>query len=548
MVSRAPIRRFAPQLILALVLLLALASAVAMARGISSKPATKSTPAVLHWANEGISDLYTLDPARGPDFNARQAVQLIFGGLVRFGPLFQILPDAAARWEVSKDGRTYTFYLRPQVRFGDGTLLTAQDVAYSFNRTLGPPFTDCSAGSQLSDIQGAADVSCGRAKQASGIRVLNPRTIRIRLRRADGSFLAKLANPDGYIVPPWRVRADPGGWDQQAIGTGPFMVGRWVHNNALLLVPNPYYYGGKLQLDGIDMPFIPEPLTAYKRYRAGAVDIMGIIHFPTEVLYDVQGRPDFHQSARLETVYLTLNERTPPFGDARVRLAFAHALDKTALVRAAYGNFAHPTDGMMPPGLPGYNPALHGASFNPALARRLLAQAGFPGGRGLPAITYPVDQDAQSVVLASALAAQWRRVLGVRVRLVQHTHSDYLKLLTLLDYQIAVIDWTADYPDPENFLSQLLHSGTSNNNGRWSNPTFDRLTDLADSMPLDDPARAPLYRRAEEIAMDQAATIPLANPTAGILVRRSVHGLQISGGYLLARDWTRVTVSPGGQR
>lgn len=506
--------------------------------------ASHTPPAVLNWSNEGISDIYTLDPAAGPDFNARQAVQLIFGGLVRFGPRFKILPDVAQRWSISSDGREYTFYLRPNVRFGDGHAVTASDVAFSLNRTLSPRFAQQS-GAMLADILGATDVMTGRAKSASGITALNARSLRIALVEPDGSFLAKLANPSGAIVPPEQIAKDPRNWDDHAAGTGPFMVSRWVHNNALLLVPNPYYYGGHLQVSGVDMPFIPEPLAAYKRYRAGGVDIMGVVHFPSEALYDVRGHADFHQSPRLETVYLTLNERVAPFGNRLVRLAFARATNKVALVKNAYGGFAHPTDGLMPPGLPGYNPHLKGAHYDPALARRLLAQAGYPQGRGLPVISYPIDQDAQSYVLANALATQWRKVLGVRVELHQYTHSAYLKLLTANHYQLAVIDWTADYPDPENFVSQQLQTNSPNNNGGWSNAEFDRLTRQADSFPPTSPLRVALYRQTEQIAMQDGAVIPLVNPNAGILVRNSVHGIQISGGYLLTSNWADVRVGSG---
>lgn len=527
---------------LALLLASTLAAVVVRARDASTASSASTSPAVLRWANEGISDIYTLDPARGPDFNARQPMQLIFGGLVRFGPRFRILPDLATSWSVSADGRTYTFHLRPTARFADGRLLSASDVVFSLNRVLSPQFQAQGGSYLFGDIAGANDVVAGRAARASGIQALDDHTIRIRLTAASGSFLAKLANPPGYIVPSWRIRADPAHWDQHALGTGPFMVGRWIHNDGLLLVPNPYYYGGKPRIGGIDMPFVPEPLEAFKRYRAGAVDLMGTIHFPTNVLYDVQGRSDFYQSPRLETIYLTLNERQAPFGDARVREALAHALDKKALAREAFNNFAHPTNGMLPPGIPGYNPQLRGAGYNPNLARHLLALAGFPGGRGMPEIAYPVDQNAQSLVLAHALEDQWRRVLGVRMRLVQYTHSRYLDILSRLDYQIAVIDWTADFPDPSNFLTQLLHTGSPNNNGHWSNATFDGLTDRADRMAPGDPARFGLYHRAEEMAMDAAAAIPLVNPTAGILLRQKIQGMQISGGYILVNDWTRVMV------
>lgn len=497
---------------------------------------------MLHWANEGISDIYTLDPARGPDYNGIVAGQLVFGGLVRFGPGFRILPDAAAHWTVGDGGRTYTFFLRPGVRFGDGTPLTAADVAFSLNRVLSPAHGGTSNADLLADIQGVPAALAGTASQVPGIQVIDDRTIRLRLSRPSGSFLARLATQAGWIVPPLRVRADPSGWDQHAIGTGPFMVTRWVHGQSIQFSSNPFYYGGRIQIAGIDMPLIPEPLTAYKLYRAGALDIMGTIHFPTEALYAVKEIPDFHPSPWLETIYLSLNTRAAPFGDPLVRQAFAAAIDKTALVRAVYTDFAHPAAGMLPPGMVGFGAGMLGIAYDPARARALLARAGFPGGHGMPAVTYLVDQDAQSLVLASYLAAQWQRTLGVRVHLVQLDHSSYNVQLTNRAYQLAVIDWIRDYPDPQNFLSQLLHSGSPNNNGDWHDPTFDHLVDEADHMPADSPRRLALYRAAESIAVDQAATIPLVNPTSGILLRPTVQGLEVDGGQILAVDWTKVRI------
>ena len=539
-------RQLLPHLTIVLVLVLAISvGAIGINRATGPRGHQTGTTAlpVLHWANEGVSDLFSLDPARGPDYNSMLAGQLVFGGLVRFSPDFRILPDAAATWEVSADGRTYTFHLRPGVRFGDGTPLSAADVAFSFNRLLSPAFASQSNGYLLSPIEGADAVIAGTARQANGIRVIDSQTLRITLRFATGSFLARLATQAGWIVPSWRIKANPTGWDRHAIGTGPFMVSRWVPGVALQLVPNPHYFGGAMHIGGIDMPFIPEPLVAYKHYRSGAVDIMGTVHFPSGALYETKDQPDFHRSATLETVYLTLNTRTPPFNSALVRQAFAHALDKNAVVRQVYENFAHPTDGMLPPGILGYNPRQSGAAFNPTLARALLAAAGYPNGRGLPPITYVVDQDAQSLVLASNLAAQWRRALGVHVTLRQQNHSTYLMTLSNDAYQLAVIDWTRDYPDPQNFLSQLLHSGSPNNNGNWRNATFDAIVDRADHMIAADPMRLALYRQAESIAMNDAAAIPLVNPTIGILLRQNIHGLLIAGGQVLAPDWTRVTIS-----
>jgi ABC-type transport system substrate-binding protein len=497
---------------------------------------------VLYWSNEGVSDLASLDPAQEGDFNTRLVTNLIFGGLVRLGPRFRLLPDCASSWTISGDGRVFTFHLRPNVRFADGSVLTARDVAYSLNRTLSPQFRDFSGHVLLNDIQGAATVTSGASRHASGIRILDAQTIQIRLVRPSSSFLPRLATPAGNIVPPQAVAASPGEWSNHAFGTGPFMVDRWVHGYALLLAPNPYYYAGRPRLTGIDMQFVPEPLAAYKLYRAGAVDIMGSIQFPTSEVFSVRGEPDFHRSPRLETIYLTLNERRAPWNNLLVRRAFAESIDRHALARVVFHGFARPASGMLPPIMAGFSP-LAGLPYDPTMARRLLARAGFPKGRGLPTIQYMSDQDSQSLTLADFLVSQWRQNLGVKVRLVQRGHAAYDAQLSALNFEIAAIDWSDDHPDPADFLSQTLQTGTPNNNGGWSSTQFDVLTTRAGAIDTPSGAheRARLYQAADALAMSQAATIPLVYPYSGIMLRSSVRGLSVTGGQVMARNWSRVT-------
>ncbi len=200
---------------------------------------------------------------------------------------------------------------------------------------------------------------------------------------------------------------------------------------------------------------------------------------------------------------------------------------------------------MVPPGIRHY--LTSGPSFyNPTLARQLLARAGYPGGRGPPSITIALDESAQNASLANVLAAQWQRNLGINVTIVPYPHKPYLSVLDRHAFQIAVIDWTADYPDPQNFLSQQLTTGAPNNNGGYRNATFDSLVARADVLAPEIPLRFQLYERAERLAMQQAATIPLVNQNAGILLRQGVRGLSIDGGQLLAAHWKNVTITRSG--
>jgi ABC-type oligopeptide transport system substrate-binding subunit len=496
---------------------------------------------VLRWADEGVTDLVTLDPASIGDENARLAMGFVFEGLVRQGPNLTVIAAAANRWTVSPDGRIYTFWLRPDLRFGDGTPATAADVVYSLDRALSPAFRRTANLYVLGNIEGAAAYAAGKTKLLTGVRALSPGVVRITLSTPAGSFLTRLGLPEAAIVPRQRILQQGSQWTEHAVGTGPFVVQRWQHGHALQLVRNRYYYGPRPRV-ALSIVFVPEPTAAFKLFQAGSLEVMGSIAFPADQVYRVDGDPQFHRTPTLATTFLMLNERYKPLDQGRVREALAHALNKPPLVSAVLGTLAQATDGMLPPGMPGYDPHLLGARYDPVLARALLAQAGYPGGRGFPSLVFSADEGTQNLLLASAVVQQWHDVLGITVGMAQVEHNAYNQQLTKLAFQIAPVTWTADWPDPQNFLTQLLRTGAHNNNGGWSNAQFDRLVDRADQLVGDTSQRLSLYRRAEVLAMQNAATIPIANPQAGILIRRTVVGLQVADGGVVVPDWSRVHV------
>jgi oligopeptide transport system substrate-binding protein len=509
--------------------------------GSSLHSARAADLSVLRWADEGIADLVTLDPASIGDETARLAMGFVFEGLVRQGPNLTVAPAAADRWTVSKDGRTYTFWLRPDLRFGDGAQVTSADVVYSLDRALSPAFSRTANLYVLGNIEDAAARSAGKIKILTGVRALSPDVVRITLSTPVGSFLTRLGLPEAAIVPRTRILRQGSLWTEHAMGTGPFVVQSWQHGHALQLVPNRYYYGPRPRV-ALSIVFVPEPTTAFKLFQAGALDVMGSIAFPADQVYRVDGDPQFHRTPTLATTFLMLNERYAPLNQDHVREALAHALNKPPLVSAVLGTLAQATDGMLPPGMPGYDPHLLGARYDPALARALLAQAGYPGGRGFPSLVFSTDQGTQNLLLAGAIVQQWHDVLGITVGIAQAEHNTYNQRLTKLAFQIAPVTWTADWPDPENFLTQLLRSGGHNNNGGWSNAQFDRLVGHAGRLAGDTSQRLSLYRRAEALAMRHAATIPIANPQAGILIRSTVVGLRVAGGAVMVPDWSRVRV------
>ena len=286
------------------------------------------------------------------------------------------------------------------------------------------------------------------------------------------------------------------------------------------------------------------PVSAFNRYATGGLDVMGAIQFPPEKLVDARKRSDFHLVPQLFTEYIPPNEKKPPFNNVHARRAFSLAIDRPVLVNKFLQGEFQPAKGILPPGIPGYNPKLKGEGFDQKQAKAELAKAGYPNGKGMPKVTLSFSNgDPGQRESAQILQVMWKRYLGVNVTLNGLEQGAYNNALTARNYQLAFISWGADYPDPQNFLSLQLQTGTGNNNGGFSDATFDKLTKRADTMVGNDAERYRLYQQAEQIAVDKAAWITLYWGKSAILVNKNVHGLVINAGGLTAKNWADVTKS-----
>ena len=501
---------------------------------------------ILRISDEGESDLPSIDPPapQAGDAQSNLVERLIFGGLVRLDEHLKVQPDAAASWTVSNDGTVYTFTLQPGLKWGDGTPVTAADVVWSFNRAFSPAYASGGVSFYLSHIKGGLDVSKGKAKTVSGVKAIGTNKVQITLDQPAAVFLDELAYTVAYLVP--RPEVEQGGktWTEHAAATGPFIVKQWKHNQEIDLAPNPYYWRGKPKLAGVNVEFIQNAETAYNLYKTGAVDVMGNINFPGNHLKDVQGLPDLHALPQLFTEFLTLNEHKKPLDNPLVRQALSYAINRTTITTLLNNRFL-PAHSILPPGMPGYNKAQAGQVFDPNKAKALLAKAGYANGKGFPSITLNIDGgDNDGQTKATALHEFWQRVLGINVKLNLLEHGAYINALTARTFDIAFIQWGADYPDPQDFLSLLFQSASPDNNGYYSNKQFDALTSAADVMPHDSPARYAKYQQAEQIALNDAAVLVLDWGKANTLIRPSVHGVVLNGlGYLASPNWATVTVS-----
>ncbi len=473
-----------------------------------------------------------MDPARVQDLYTSELLQNIYEGLVTFNAENRVAPALAEKFETNPDGRTYTFHLRRGVRFHRpiGREVTAQDVKYSIERSLWPETRSPTAAGYLEGIVGLTAVTSGKRKDLEGVRVVDPSTLTITLDRPRGYFLGALTYPTGWVVCKDAIEKNGGTLDEHAaIGAGPFMLQQYQRGARVILTVNPDYHGGRPPLDRIERPIVVDFERAHVMYENGEVD--AFLPSLSDYVADRTNpklKAGCHLLQQANVLYLVFQQRLQPvYANRLVRLALAQAIDRDEISRIAYKGTSPRADSFLPPGMPGARPDAPQVNYDPDAARKSLAAAGYPGGRGLPQLTLTyLQNDPQWTAAAQIIRDNLKRNLGVTVSLrpyesvaFWHDTSDEEKV------PFYITGWIADYLDPQDFLSALLRSGAKMAHTGYRNPRFDALCDQADAET--DPARRiPLYQEADRIAMDDVAVLPLVFFRQPLLVRPYVHDWQ----------------------
>jgi oligopeptide transport system substrate-binding protein len=492
------------------------------------QPASKAGTLNLY----GIDPL-TLDPAVSGEMISHEYIQQIFGGLVRLGDNLEPAPDIAERWEVSADGRTYTFYLRQDAKFHDGREVTAHDFKYSWERACDPATESLTAATYLGDIVGVADVIAGRVKEISGIATIDDHTFQVTIDAPKSYFLSKMTYPVAFVVD--RNEAESGGeWWREPNGTGPFQLGEWQETNLLVLEDNPRYHGERAGVGSVVFQLwggVPMNL-----YEVGDIDVSDVNINYIDKVTDTTG--PFHDELEivpeLSFTYIGFNHTKPPFDDVNVRRAFSHALDKDKLVSLVFRDMMRRADGILPPGIPGFNQDLAGLEFDVAKARELIASSSYGSVEALPPLTITtmgwgglISSDLEGIV------HEWRQNLGVEVTVRQLEPQRFLYFTKQEKDEIYYLGWVADYPHPQNFLELLFESGEEYNGGEYSNPKVDALLQQANT-EMDFERSLALYQEVEQRLIDDAACIPLWFSRNYILVKPGVEGYELTPmGYAL---------------
>jgi len=464
-----------------------------------------------------FSEPQSLDPAiitAQPDM---RIVAGMFEGLTRPDPKTgSAIPGLAERWEISADGRTYTFHLRTNLVWSTGEPIRAADIVYSWIRTLDPRTASDYAG-QLFYVRNAEAFNSGKIKDPAqvGVTAIDPFTVRVELNHPTVFFLDVCAMPLASAVPRQTIEKMGDAWirARPLPVSGPYELEFWRLNDKVRLRKNPRYWdAANTQSKIIDLLPIGSASSALNLYARGEVDVVWDKELvPTELLDVLLRRPDFHTFNYLGTYFIRFNVTRKPFDDARVRRALALAIDKNRLVERITRGGEQPASHLVPLGTAHYvSPP--GLGYDPALARKLLAEAGFPGGKNFPRMEYMFNASAGGGKIHEKIAIElqqmWRDELGVDVELRQLEMQVYLTEQDQLHYDLSRSSWIGDYNDANTFLNMFVTNDGNNRTG-WSNPRYDQLIQEANET-TDVPAREKLFQEAETILVrDELPIVPL---------------------------------------
>ncbi|HLZ61242.1 MAG TPA: peptide ABC transporter substrate-binding protein [Ktedonosporobacter sp.] len=522
---------------------------------------------------EGVADIKTFDPGLSTDLPSIAAIDMVFTGLVQLDAQLNIHPQLAESYSVAADGVTWTFKLRPNLKFSDGTPLTSTDVAYSIDRALQPALKSAVAPIYLALVKDSDKLNAGKIKTIIGDSLLtpDPQTIVIVANAKASYFLDALTYSCSYVVEKSMIDKygnNFGDYLSQGIGgAGPWMVSKYIHNQEIDFVPNPNYYGPKPQLTKLIFPFYKDSDTAYKAYQQNQISDALV---PAANLATAKNLPEgqFHATPQLYINYYTMNYLVKPFDNIHIRQAFALAVNKDTIAHDIHKDSVVPTNHIVPQGMPGFNTNLTGpdgtkaTAGNPTMAKQLFAQGLQEEGMTLstlPPITLTVASAgrAENRNEYAALQQMWQTTLGVSVKI---NDIDFNKLLDDITaatnnpkgLQFWSIAWIADYPDAQDWTTLQFDKGVPNNNMNYGQNQSADTTDQQATQTLlegadvnqDPAARLQQYYKAEQQLVNDVAWLPM-NQVLYTIVRKPcvVGATDDAQGLVPPDDWAKVYIS-----
>jgi oligopeptide transport system substrate-binding protein len=464
---------------------------------------------VLRFANGPEPE--TLDPGLMSGQPDGRIARAIFEGLVTPDPqTLMPIPGVASDWELADDGVTHTFHLRPDAVWTNGERVTAYDFEWSWMRVLHPD-TPARYADLFYLIRNARAYKARELDDpaAVGIQALDDDTFRFVLESPTPYFLQLLTFYPFLPVHRATVERYGDAWThpEHIVSNGPFRLAEHRQNDRFVLEKSEGYWDAEnVRLDGVIAYSLDDLSTMLNMYRAGMTDWNPSGYLPAEYIPYVQHYEDYRAGPFLGSYFYSMVVTRPPFDDKRVRQALAFAIDRDEITRFVLHNSVAPWGRIVPEGFSQY-PYPDPVRFDPERGRRLLAEAGYPGGEGFPSIEILFNTSEDHKKIAETIQAMWKQHLGITVKLLNQEWASYMRTTIDREYQVARRAWIGDYVDPNTFLA-ILRGGDGNNRTNWENVRYGEPVEQA-AHELDAEKRMQLLAAAEAIALEEMPFIPI---------------------------------------
>ena len=491
-----------------------------------------SREGILHWGNG--AEPQDLDPHIVTGVPEHHIIVCLLEGLVLKDPsTLKPIPGVAESWEISPDGKSYTFHLRPNARWSNGDVVTAEDFVWSWKRALLPSLGNSYA-YMFYPIKNAEAFNTGKAKDFSdvGVKAVNAHTLVVTLDNPTPYFLQLLDHYSMFPLhrPTIEKFGKPGErgtqWTRAGnfVGNGPFTLKQWDLNKVLIVEKNPLYWDSEtVQLNGVYFYPTENQSTEERMFRAGQLHITGGIPLEKIAVYRKENPQLLHIAPWLGTYFYRFNTEVKHLQDVRVRKALAMSIDRDSIVNNVTKAGQIPAYVLTPPNTLGYT-AKGNLHYNPEQARQLLADAGYPNGEGFPKTEILYNTQEEHRKIAVAIQQMWKKQLNIEVVLHNQDWKVYLDSTERGDYQIARGSWIGDYPDPNSFLDMWIKDGGNNRTG-WYHAEYDRL--IMEVAPTAKTAeeRYDAFLKAEQLLIDELPIVPIYTYVSKHLVDPSVKGM-----------------------
>lgn len=477
------------------------------------------------------ADSKLLDPIQVTDGESFKPTDQIFDTLVEYDKkTTEVVPGLAESWETSEDGLTWTFKLRKNIQFHDGTPFNAEAVVYNFERWMDPNHPEHKGGEfpYYGYMFGGFVGDEGHIIES--VTAMDENTVQFKLKKPLGPFLSNLAMSPFGIASPAAVKKDPVKFAQNPVGTGPFKFESWKKNDSVVLVKNENFWKkGLPQLDRVIFKSIPDNAARYSALQSGGIDMMDGLN-PNDVgLIKQDSQFKLYEQPGMNVGYLAFNTGKKPFDNSKVRQAINHAVNKEAIIKNFYAGQAIPAVNPIPPMMWSYNDQVQDYPYDLNKAKQLLKEAGYPDGFEIEfyAMTEPRPYMPNGKKIAEFIQADLAKI-GIRAKIVTYDWQTYLDLTGKGEHQMALMGWNGDNGDPDNFLYVLLDKDNTRmpDAGNIAFYKSDKVHDLliqAQSI-TEQKERTKLYQEAQELIKNDAPWVPIAHATVTYAAQKDITG------------------------